>query len=501
MICDEPRSQRWKLGGRILPLTVLMLSGLTIYDSWNITVTQWLASSDVIQFSRTLPVSVDNHTGTQIRRPTNETIQGEISDNLGTAALTNEGAMQQLLPPVPQYNFTFSTFWDFSNGPRPQPWTSTSSWNMSLLAKYYSEPDKEYFSGTRKAPTSAATYSAAWLSSKETFLTNPVYNDENCPQREKNANLEFGHFAAVRFKRQTVQTNDMLDFFVHHLSNYRKILGNRKSLENDIVRLSRTMERGYEIHGAYNNPTGHRNGNVLCILPYWTNPPQQTAVLKGPKTSSDHRQMFLRLTIKTLANVFPNIVISVSQQHDFDYVMNDSGLNQYLYDVHFVRNLTRSVALPFVSSCHTRRLLLDGTYDSQFEFVYYTETDQILQLRNVNAILAGATRENYVMVPWRGLPMPLENDFVEFEPQKKHQKNLIEQAAKLKLHKIDDLRSASCCYSMNSDHLDSPLEELSLMQQHESFAHITGIANIHKWVFRGCEMRIPRQPCTSTAMA
>lgn len=404
------------------------------------------------------------------------------------------------LAPPPLHNVTFSSVWDFSKGPRPRPWTSNSSWDASTLEKYYFEQDKAFFSGTRKSPSNTATYAAAWLSSKETFLTNPIYNERACPNQEKRANLEFGHFSAVRSGRQTIQCNDMLDYFIHHLSNYRKILGKRKTLENDIVRLAHVMEEGYAIHGAYNNPFGERNANVLCILPYWTNPPTVTTGLKGPSTSSDHRQMFLRLTIKTLANIFPNIVVSVSEQHDYEYVVNDSGLNQYLYDVHFVRNLTRAVALPLVTCCQTRTLLLDGTYDSKFQFIYFTETDQILQLRNVNAILAGATRKNAVMVPWRGLPIPLENDFVEFRPNNQHQKDLIHTASKLKLHQVDDLRSASCCYSKDTT-LGSKLGEISLIQQHESFAHVAGVANIHKMIFRGCELQIPRQTCEASGMA
>jgi hypothetical protein len=129
-------------------------------------------------------------------------------------------------------------------------------------------------------------------------------------------------------------TVDMLDFFVHHLSRYKGTTGAynvapkyERNWNHFLKRLDE-MQQTHE-RTPFNNPTNERNGNVLAITPFHAGTDRHSI--------QNEKQLSLNVTVKALARIFPNIVITVCDQAKSNYIINESGLNEYIYDVLLVK--------------------------------------------------------------------------------------------------------------------------------------------------------------------
>lgn len=385
---------------------------------------------------------------------------------------------------------TFETFHDFRLGPRPHPLKTGKS--LSELKKNMSDiiDDDRPFAGFYTVP-GHLYYAAAWLSNTQTLLQNPYITEDFL--QTGNPNMEYGFFAAWKGVRQSAVTMDMFDFMVHHLSNFRKVAkGKFKTLDEDVLRLCATMEAGYRKRG-YNNPIGKRNGNVLAVLPFYASEKSQGANVQV-KTSLSHRHAFLNLTVITLANVFPNIAVFVATQADYDYVIHESGLNRFLYDVHFASDLPKPEALPYGTSVKTKSLFQNKTYDlTQFEFVYYSESDQLPHLRNVDVLLKQASKESSLVIPHRLQPFPRLEDISNHTVFRKGGETTVNEWTSMRLHEVPDLTKSRCCFPIpprkaEKISLKQNPEGLAFFRQYESFAYLAGTGNIHRGEYQACNL-------------
>lgn len=385
---------------------------------------------------------------------------------------------------------TFETFHDFRLGPRPHPLKTGKS--LSELKKNMSDiiDDDRPFAGFYTVP-GHLYYAAAWLSNTPTLLQNRYITEDFL--QTGNPNMEYGFFAAWKGVRQSAVTMDMFDFMVHHLSNFRKVAqGKFKTLDEDVLRLCATMEAGYRKRG-YNNPIGKRNGNVLAVLPFYASEKSQGANVQV-KTSLSHRHAFLNLTVITLANVFPNIAVFVATQADYDYVIHESGLNRFLYDVHFASDLPKPEALPYGTSVKTKSLFQNKTYDlTQFEFVYYSESDQLPHLRNVDVLLRQASKESSLVIPHRLQPFPRLEDISNHTVFRKGGETTVNEWTSMRLHEVPDLTKSRCCFPVpprkaEKISLKQNPEGLAFFRQYESFAYLAGTGNIHRGEYQACNL-------------
>lgn len=404
---------------------------------------------------------------------------------------------------------TFETFHDFNlSGPRPQPFRAGLSLaELTTLAHSKSSASRSLgFDGAKHGAAHASFagfhqidsdkyYAAAWLSSTQTLLQNREVGEHKIQTGFRN--LETGFFIPTRNAKEAVVTVDLFDFYVQHLSTFRKLLeGNDPIRDAALLARNKIMESDCRRTGiAYNNPTQERNGNVLAVLPFY-NSPQPNAEGKITAGSVD-RQLFLNLTVFTTSNIFPNLAVFVATQADYDYVVYQSGLNQYLYDVVLLADLREPTHLTLGSVVRTKSFFLNQTYDSSiFEYVYYSETDQLPYLRNVRALLAQASKESSLVIPHRGQAYPVTQDYTNDTLQtfSKLSVKTMEQNALSEEHFIPDMMQARCCFPLKPDATakfslrEHPSQLKRFRHRESSFAFIAGTGNYFEHAYNPCNL-------------
>lgn len=306
-------------------------------------------------------------------------------------------------------------------------------------------------------------------------------------------NLEAGTFLGIDGKNN-FRTVDMFDdFLVHHMSCYKgshSVESNNKSWKIYMQWLAK-MEKTYE-RMPFNNPRQLKNGKVLVLMPFHAK--------SDNHSKEDEKKIQLNITVKSLARVFPNIVVTVCDEANYDYIMNDSGLNQYLYDILLVKSLTNGLLnqrpvkctyLPALSSMWARERIREGSWVG-FEWVYYTESDSPLHLRNVNELLRKAlTDERTAVVPHRSFPTPLANDLNGTFTKPQALKFMNTTRFIKVLHDVPDLLAKGCCF--NSSLLEGKEHDffgatVEIFWQHNVQAHVAGTCNPYKLTCNPCNL-------------
>ena len=148
--------------------------------------------------------------------------------------------------------------------------------------------------------------------------------------------------------------------------------------------------------------------------------------------------------------------------------------------------------------------------------MYYTESDQILRVRNLDYWLSLAARNNHIVVPHRAAPVPRFNDFQD-GPSRLHDnssafwqleapltRDELQGNGLNELKIITNPQRDRCCFPTedhacrNKHHLQSNASELTLMQfsssttdpekMASSFAIVAGEGNFWKMRFRRCNV-------------
>lgn len=120
-----------------------------------------------------------------------------------------------------------------------------------------------------------------------------------------------------------------------------------------------------------------------------------------------NRFEYLRTCIWSLYEFFPHIVIAVSRQNDVDWLWQTSELP--LFDVLLLDNLPKDAGLPVGSTQALRQKLIDGGKYAAFDFVFYTESDQILIARELQLLYAHlAVYPRHMLLPHRLMPYSAE---------------------------------------------------------------------------------------------
>lgn len=418
------------------------------------------------------------------------TVQSQLGDSNAFAIPTAQNIIESAIPPNTSVTTnplrpTFSSFHDFRrNGPRPRPFEAGKSQQEVLENSIHitnSNDSVPFFY------VGGFYYAAAWLCSMETFMQNRRLHLEK-QSASFNPQLEDGTWIGIR-GQNNFRTVDMLDFFVHHLSRYKGPTGSYNvspNRERNWNRYLKRLDEMQETHDRipFNNPSNERNGKVLAITPF------HAATDRHSK--EDEKQLSLNVTVKALARVFPNIVVTVCDQANYNYIIHESGLNEYIYDVLLVKNLTMGELtmcrhLPALSSIQTLEQVRRGIYRG-FEWVYFTESDQPPHLRNLDALLRKALFDNKtVVIPHRSYPVVLPEDVNVTEASRKAQ-HLIQISGGKVLHEVPDLREKGCCYNPatwgNTPWEDS---EVEIFRQHNSHAQAAGFCNPFKLTCSTCK--------------
>lgn len=380
---------------------------------------------------------------------------------------------------------TFSGFRNFaSQGPRPNRIKAGKS-KIELLNQTltnFAPRDNKQILFKSKVPY----YAAAWLCSMQSFRKRPRLARLAKEQPNWNPVLESGTWNGV-LGRDNYLTYDMMDFFVHHLSRYKH--GGSKVWKNNWQSYLHGMDQQqetYEQEIPFNNPTNKKNGNVLVLAPFHA--------AQDNHSKESEKQLHLNLTVKALARVFPNIVISVCDQENYDFVMNESGLNEYIYDILLVKNLkmeplNRCTHLPALTPLHAREKIIDGTWPG-FEWVYYTETDQPPHLRNPDDLLRQTLlSDKAVVVPHRSFPVPVPQDLNDTVNIPRGIKGFLSESGIKMIHNVPDLMSTGCCYDTNKTTV-VPFSDsrVQVFRQHNSHPQVAGGCNPIQFTCSTCTL-------------
>eukprot|EP00980_Cylindrotheca_fusiformis_P014165 scaffold3720_cov141-Cylindrotheca_fusiformis.AAC.4 len=380
---------------------------------------------------------------------------------------------------------TFSTIHDFArDGSRPHRFEAGKSQQEIIRTTDMAE------NSTDSVPfflSQGAYYAAAWLCSMETFQHNRKFHLERTSPKFDPV-LEHGTWLGIR-GQSNYRTVDMFDFFVHHLSRYKGPTGAYNVSPRSERNWHRYLKRLNEMQETYeripfNNPNNESNGKVLAITPFHA--------ATDTHSKEDEKQLSLNVTVKALARVFPNIIVTVCDQANYNYIMKESGLNEYIYDVLLVKNLTMGEIskcrhLPALSSIQLREETRRGRY-SEFQWVYFTESDQPPHLRNLDALLRQTLHNNKtVVVPHRSYPVVIPEDLNVSEASPKARQFISVSELKV-LHDVPDIREKGCCYNPAGLN-DTPWAdvEIEIFRQHNAHAQAAGFCNPFKLTCSTCK--------------
>ena len=190
----------------------------------------------------------------------------------------------------------------------------------------------------------------------------------------------------IHFQGLIMQTLDVLDFSVIHLSTFeRGFRRNQKKLwptyKNDAQRkvfwgnisvVKSTAEFLTESSSQEKHDWLPEAKRTVVIMPFLGG-----AMGAGHSVLSN-RYVYLVACFWSIYKYIPNIIVSVASEADVEWAKNKSGMP--FYDVFHMKGLPKSAALPVATTQETRRRILDGRLD--FDYIFYTESDQILLWRD-----------------------------------------------------------------------------------------------------------------------
>ncbi|EGB09249.1 hypothetical protein AURANDRAFT_63486 [Aureococcus anophagefferens] len=260
--------------------------------------------------------------------------------------------------------------------------------------------DESRFAGTYECPDTGEAYSAAFLCTRAVFLKSEVAEKRLF---EGAANMEGASNAMFR-KNRLLKTVDMFDFFIEHLSWYeRRFKADADSLRARTLR--RLREWTYHDSAAV-NPSGRARDDVVVIMPYYA-----TAGGDSGHSALESRRAYLKLTLESLKPTFPKYTVCVATEPDHAYV-TDAANGLGFYDVLKRFDITKPSRLGFATLYTAQQALQHDPRWAGFKFVFYTESDQILHVRDVNQLLhiAGNGAVPNHVLPHRVMPAPRRRD-------------------------------------------------------------------------------------------
>jgi hypothetical protein len=244
------------------------------------------------------------------------------------------------------------------------------------------------------------------------------------------------------------------------------------------------------------------------------------------------RRRYLNATFWSLYRIFPNIVISVCEKSDLDYVRE---IRLPVYDIFYAplpdpRKLGVATLLRINRALNGNVNAAGSTYShalgwDRFSFVYYTESDQILRVRNLHFWLSLASHYNNIVVPHRAAPVPRFRDFYNgpseirsnassfWKKEAPLTRDELNTWSRNSLSIISDPTKDRCCFPTrdhacrNKHHLQSNASQLHLFQfsssksspdpSASSFAIVAGEGNFWKMRFRRCDFQHSKDNLTN----
>ena len=263
-----------------------------------------------------------------------------------------------------------------------------------------------YYSDFRKT-SAAEDFSAAWLMTKNRF-------NISIHKIKKSTNMAGVSFAATRNNCKNcipVLTRDYLDFLVEHLSttsnqipfSYAQVF---KVYENRMKLISMNLRSiGYD-----RKEHDSRLDQTIAILIYssitFSRPVWFQSLLQSQKNHVNIRKYFFESTFWSVFRYIPNVCVFVASDQDRNEVMEmrlPLWTGQPIQLVVPVDVKNRTVLLPKMSLVYSLKQMLSDPLWMPFQYVYYSEGDQIVHLRHSTDLynVIDDSDGSFVLVPHR----------------------------------------------------------------------------------------------------
>eukprot|EP01034_Spumella_vulgaris_P026815 gene26815-33456_t len=208
-----------------------------------------------------------------------------------------------------------------------------------------------------------------------------------------------------------LQSVDVLDFSVVHLSTYERLLRRwgksvasdpaAKAGNIDPIIQSATILRDRAktlrdpltpiVHPAYNR--------TVVVMPFLGSD------MGAGHSKLSNRLQYLSACFWSFYAVYPHVVAAVKNEKDRDFARNISGLP--FFDVMLIPDLPKSASLPVATVQETKRRMTNGTWADKFDYMFFTESDQILMMRIPDDIYSYLDKHpRHLMIPHRLMAYP-----------------------------------------------------------------------------------------------
>ncbi len=189
-----------------------------------------------------------------------------------------------------------------------------------------------------------------------------------------------------------------------------------------------------------------------------------------------NRLVYLQACFWSIYAEIPHVVAAVKSEKDAAFARNDSGLP--FYDVMVLSNLPKSASLPVATVQQTKARLADGRWD--FDYVYFTESDQILMMRIHDELYAHLKRyPRRLILPHRLNPYPSQILTGRYDRP-------------LSTHQPLDWTDMNCC--LQRQNCNGRKEWMSITKPTVPVLNIFGLqvalgnVNFHEEIYRPCQL-------------
>jgi len=276
----------------------------------------------------------------------------------------------------------------------------------------HQQPDEAEYLKLHRCKDHGEVYAASYLVTKQYLLKHHIdFNLSTC-------NTELASFMMMDTKMDEkkdrdgtiIQSLDVLDFSVIHLSAYERLQRRHRISKGDKTHAIRNstiiLKSKYEAmtHEAIiTDPskarTKHPDANRTVAIMPWLG-----SEMGAGNSNINNRLEYLKACFWSLYIEFPHVVVAVKSMKDYDIAKNFSGLPWY--DVMVLGDLPNSQSLPVATVQVTRNRILTGEW-KHFDFIYFTESDQVLMMRHHDIIYGHLHKyPRRVLVPHRLIPYP-----------------------------------------------------------------------------------------------
>lgn len=282
-------------------------------------------------------------------------------------------------------------------------WEAVAKWTSEKRATSLTS---ERFHGLYSCQigTPCPSYSASFLTSRAQLLSNPVKLSH---MRRANTNMETASYHAMGSKNMydVWRTVDALDFAVEHLSMYERMIQSRSipprtadgqprsAIAEALYETFVQRLRGYESHlkrkcggdetyaSSSQRKLSREGERTIGVMPYYA-----AGGTGSGHTRFESKALYLNITIRSLRCHFGGVAVSCLHPEDRAYLEAGRGL-PILDDVLWIDPDELPIKKPsFLGVSSVRRVQqlwanANSTWSRTYDYVYYTEADQVLHLR------------------------------------------------------------------------------------------------------------------------